>query len=360
MTERKSIDLGDREAHVHQVAVIGAGSWGTAVAGLVARNADVTLWALESEIVSSVNERRMNDLFHPGVELPERVRATGDLAAAADGAQVIVLGVPTQFLRGVLRQVAGSIARQTPVVSLAKGIEVGSLMRPTEIISEVMADHDPTYVGVLAGPNLAKEVMTGKAAAAVVAFSEHEVAERLQPVFTSATFRVYTNDDVVGCELGGALKNVIAVAAGMARGLGHGQNFTGALLSRGLTEMCRIGLALGARAETFLGLSGQGDLVATCLSSDSRNHHLGYELARGRTLADITAETNMVAEGAKSVGGVVELAQRLGVRAPIAEMVRAVVVDGVTPAEAFEYMTAEPATHELSGILDARRVDAVT
>jgi glycerol-3-phosphate dehydrogenase (NAD(P)+) len=360
MTETRPVGGGDGQVEGRRVAVIGAGSWGTAVAGLLAHNADVAIWALEPEVVASINERRVNELFHPTRQLPERVTATGDVVEAVSGAEVIVLGVPTQFLRDVLAQLVGTIPPQTPLVSLAKGIEAGTLMRPTEIVRELLEGHNPGYIGVLAGPNLAKEIMAGLPAASVVAFADHDVAERMQPVFTSAAFRVYTNDDVVGCELGGALKNVIAVAAGMAIGLGHGQNFLGAMLSRGLTEMCRIGLALGARAETFLGLSGQGDLVATCLSSDSRNHHLGFELAKGRTLADITAETKMVAEGAKSVGGVVELAHRLGVRAPIAEMVRSVVIDGVTPERAFQEMTAEPAVHELSGILDARRVDAVT
>jgi glycerol-3-phosphate dehydrogenase (NAD(P)+) len=336
------------------VSVVGAGSWGTAVAALAASVGDVTLWALEPEVVAGVNDSRQNPIFHPGVALPERLVATGDLAQAVVGAEVVILAVPTQHLRGVLERLGPSLDPSVPIVSLAKGIEAGTLLRPTEIVRELFPQLDPGRVGVLSGPNLAREVMAGQPAATVLAFSDHDVATDVQPHFQSRAFRVYTNDDVVGCELAGALKNVIAVAAGMADGLGFGLNTMGALLSRGLVEMSRLGIAVGARAETFLGLAGQGDLVATCLSRDSRNHHLGQELAKGRSLADITAETKMVAEGGKSVEGVVALAARHGVNAPIAEMVRQVVVDGVSPRRAWAATLAEPPEHELTGVIDLR------
>jgi glycerol-3-phosphate dehydrogenase (NAD(P)+) len=336
------------------VSVIGAGSWGTAVAALAASVGDVTLWALEPEIVAGVNGGRENPLFHPGVALPERLAATGELLEALAGAEVVVLAVPTQHLRGVVQRLAPALDGEVPIVSVAKGIEASTLRRPTEIVCELNPHLDPGRVGVLTGPNLAREVMAGQAAATVLAFSDHDVASRVQPYFQSRAFRVYTNDDVIGCELAGALKNVIAVAAGMADGLGFGLNTMGALLSRGLVEMSRLGIAMGARAETFLGLAGQGDLVATCLSRDSRNHHLGQELAKGRSLAEITAETKMVAEGGKSVEGVCALAERHGVKAPIAEMVRSVVIDGVSPRRAWATTLTEPPEHELTGVIDLR------
>jgi glycerol-3-phosphate dehydrogenase (NAD(P)+) len=336
------------------VSVIGAGSWGTAVAALAASVGDVTLWALEPEVVAGVNDNRENPIFHPGVALPERLVATGDLEAAVAGAEVVVTAVPTQHLRSVLERLAPVMDSAVPVVSLAKGIEAGTLLRPTEVILEVLPHLDRGRVGVLSGPNLAREIMAGQAAATVLAFPDHDVATAIQARFHCRALRVYTNDDVIGCELAGALKNVIAVAAGMADGLGFGLNTMGALLSRGLVEMSRLGIAMGARAETFLGLAGQGDLVATCLSRDSRNHHVGEELAKGRTLAEITAETKMVAEGAKSVEGVVALAARYGVNAPIAEMVRAVVVDGTSPRRAWAATLAEPPEHELTGVIDLR------
>jgi glycerol-3-phosphate dehydrogenase (NAD(P)+) len=335
------------------VAVVGGGSWGTALASVIATRRDVDLWALEPEVVDGINTRRENPLFHPGVPLPERLRASSDLAAVVEGAEVVVLATPTQFLRHVVADLAAWLGPSTPLVSLAKGIETGTLLRPTQVVAEVLPGRDPGLVGVLAGPNLAGEVMAGLPAASVLAFSRHDLAIALQPLFDSEHLRVFTNDDVVGCELGGALKNVVALAAGMVHGLGRGQNSLGVLLSQGLLEMCRIGAALGARSETFFGLAGQGDLVATCLSDQSRNHRVGVELARGRSLREITEQMSMVAEGAKSAAGVVELARRHSVDAPLAELVRSVVEDGRSPFDAFADLHARRPGHELVGLLDS-------
>jgi glycerol-3-phosphate dehydrogenase (NAD(P)+) len=340
-----------RAAGDWRVAMVGGGSWGTALASVLAERLDVEMWALEPEVVEGINERRENPLFHPGIPLPERLRASSDLGAVVAKADVVVLGTPTQFLRRVVADFAPALPADTPLVSLAKGIEAGTLLRPTQIVAELLPERDPSLVGVLAGPNLASEIMAGLPAASVLAFTDHDLATELQPVFHSERLRVFTNEDVIGCELGGALKNVVALASGMAHGLGFGQNGIGVLLSHGLLEMCRIGAALGARPETFFGLAGQGDLVATCLSESSRNHRVGLELARGRTLREITDHMQMVAEGAKSAAGVVELARRNNVDAPLAELVRSVVEDGRSPQDAFEDFHARHPGHELAGLV---------
>lgn len=335
-----------------RMAVVGGGSWGTAMAALlVERGHDVTLWALESEVVDAVNRRNENPIFHPGVALPEGLRATTDVAGAVEGANAVVMAVPTQFTRSVVTRLDGAIDHDTPIVSLSKGVEAESLLRPTQVIAEVL-DSDPP-VGVLSGPNLAREIIAGQPAATVLAFERIEVANALQPLFSSERFHVYTNDDVVGCELGGSIKNVIAVAAGMAAGLDRGHNAISALVCRGLVEMATLGSALGARPETFLGLAGQGDLVATCLSEQSRNHHFGRELAKGRTVAEIAADTAMVAEGVKSVDNLLALADRVGVDAPLMTLVKNVVAGDVPVSEAFDQLRPTDPVHELHGLVAA-------
>jgi len=335
---------------VKRVAVVGAGSWGTAVASLLAEHGHrVTIWALEPEVVDGINERDENPLFHPGVPLPRALRASADLAEAVDGARLVVMAVPTQFSRGVAERLRGRLDDAVPLVSLSKGIENQTLLRPTEIIADALGRSNP--VGVLSGPNLAREIVRGQPASTVLAFRDLDLAHELQPVFSGPRFDVYTNDDVIGCELGGSIKNVIAVAAGMAAGLDHGLNSIAALICRGLVEMATLGVALGARPETFLGLAGQGDLVATCLSEQSRNHHFGRELAKGRTVEQIAAETNMVAEGVKSVDNLLALATWAGVETPIINLVHRVVDGLVTPAEAFELGRPTESTHELHGLV---------
>jgi glycerol-3-phosphate dehydrogenase (NAD(P)+) len=332
------------------VTVVGGGSWGTAMAALLAEHGhDVTVWALEPEVVEAINDRNENPLFHPGVTLPADMRAVSDLPDAVDGAELVVMAVPTQFTRSVTEQFEGSIAPTTPIVSLSKGIETETLLRPTEVIGDSLGGHDA--VGVLSGPNLAREIVRGQPASTVLAFADIDLAHELQPVFSGRRFDVYTNDDVIGCELGGSIKNVIAVAAGMAAGLDHGHNSISALICRGLVEMARLGTALGARPETFLGLAGQGDLVATCLSEDSRNHHFGRELAKGRTVEEISRDTDMVAEGVKSVDNLLTLARRVDVETPLMNLVNAVVSGQATPAAAFELGRPTQSVHELDGLV---------
>ena len=337
-------------ANAKPVGVVGGGSWGTAMAALLAEHGhDVTLWALEADVVDGINEGNENPLFHPGVGLPAGLRADRELAAVVEGAELVVMAVPTQFTRSIAEQFAGSIAPTVPIVSLSKGIEAETLLRPTEIIAEALGGHET--VGVLSGPNLAREIVRGQPASTVLAFADHGVAHALQPVFAGRRFDVYTNDDVIGCELGGSIKNVIAVAAGMAAGLDHGHNSISALICRGLVEMARLGTALGARPETFLGLAGQGDLVATCLSEASRNHHFGRELAKGRTVEEIAAASDMVAEGVKSVDHLLALAHRADVETPLMNLVQAVVTGQATPTAAFELGRPTQSMHELDGLV---------
>lgn len=334
------------------IAVVGGGSWGTAMAALLTESDQpVTMWAREPAVVDSVNNHNENALFHPGIALPPNLRADNDLDKVVTGAELVVMAVPTQFTRAVSQEVNLAIGPGVPLVSLAKGIEAGTLFRPTQIIADSLDGDHPT--GVLSGPNLAREILLGMPASTVLAFEDLDLAHELQPLFTAPVFDVYTNDDVIGCELGGSIKNVIAVAAGMAAGLDLGLNSIAALVCRGLVEMATLGSSLGARSETFLGLAGQGDLVATCLSEDSRNHHFGRELAKGRSVAEIATETNMVAEGVKSVDNLLALAASVNVETPLMNLVRSVVSGELTPAEAFENGRPTSPTHELHELINA-------
>lgn len=325
-----------------RITVIGAGSWGTAVACLAARRHGTVLWARRPELAERINAERRNDDYLPGADIPYGLTVTSDLAAAFDGADAIVMGVPSHGYREVLTQASGSIPAGTSIISLTKGIEQGTLRRMTEVTREVLPDHDPALIGVLSGPNLAAEVMAGQPAATVVAMTNTERARLLQDVFMTPSFRVYTNPDVIGCEIAGALKNVMAIAAGMARGLGFGDNTLATLITRALAELTRLGVALGGEPPTFAGLAGMGDLIATCISSKSRNNRVGMELGRGRTLDDIIAEMNMVAEGVKTTRAVLELAEREGVEMPIARQVGRVLYEGARPRDSvLELMSRE-------------------
>ena len=297
------------------IGVIGGGSWGTTVASLVARNAPVILWARNPETVAEINDRHSNATYLPGATLPRELRATDDIADAVVHADVIVMAVPSQNFRRVLETVREHIRPWVPVISLTKGLETGSSLRMTEIIHAVLPGHP---AGVLTGPNLAREVMAGQAAASVIAMDDPVIVRALQNVFASGLFRVYTNEDVIGCELGGVLKNIIAIAVGMGDGLGAGDNTRAALITRGLAEVTRLGVAMGGSAPTFAGLAGMGDMIATCTSAQSRNRHVGLELAKGRSMDEIVDGMVMVAEGAKSAPAVMALADAHGVEMPIA------------------------------------------
>ncbi len=264
--------------------------------------------------------------------LPEQLRATSDIEEAVARMDVIVMGIPSQSFRGVLEQIKPHIRPWVPVISLSKGLELSSGKRMTELLNEVLPGHP---AGVLTGPNLAREIMSGYAAASVIAMEDAVIVRELQKLFNSGLFRVYTNHDVIGCELGGVLKNIIAIAAGMGDGQGAGENTRSAVITRGLAEITRLGVAIGGEPQTFAGLAGTGDLIATCTSAQSRNRTVGYELGRGRTIKEITDDMSMVAEGVKSAPAVMALADRYQVDMPIAREVFQVVQDRSTARQAF-------------------------
>ncbi len=305
-----------------KIAVIGGGSWGTTVASLFSRNADITLWARSANTVDEINRDHRNSRYLGDLELHSALKATADLFEAVAGAEAVIMGVPSNSFREVLGQVVGDLLAGAPVISLTKGLERGTRLRMTQICKELAPDH---AAGVLTGPNLAKEIMAGQAAASVLSLDDPTPAQWLQPLMNVGLFRVYTNPDWVGCELGGVFKNVIAIAVGMGDGLGAGDNTRAALITRGLAEMTRLGTALGGKAETFAGLAGMGDMIATCTSSQSRNRHVGMELARGRSIEDIIESMHMVAEGVKSAPTIIELAREHGLSMPICEDVYKVV-----------------------------------
>jgi glycerol-3-phosphate dehydrogenase (NAD(P)+) len=333
-----------------RVAVVGAGSWGTAVAAIVAEHAAVQLWARDPGLAASINADHENARYLPGIALPDVVHATADLAEACSDADVVVLAVPSHGFRAVLSDAAAVIGDEVPIVSLAKGVEQDTHLRMTQVVADVLPTHRADRIGVLTGPNLASEVAEGQPTASVIAIPEAETAAALQQLFMTRTFRVYTNPDVVGCEIAGALKNVIAIATGIAAGLGYGDNTKAALMTRGLAELARLGVALGGDSLTFSGLAGMGDLVATCTSEKSRNRYVGVELGRGRHLDEIVTEMQMVAEGVKSTRAVLELAAQHGLEMPIAAMVGAVLYDDAAPAGLVPSLMLREAKAELHGI----------
>lgn len=297
-----------------KVGLLGGGSWGTTVASLVTRNAPICLWARDAETVEEINKTHTNERYLPGVALPQRLRATHSIREAVSDVDVLVMAVPSQGFRAVLEQAEPYLRAWVPVVSLTKGLELSTSKRMTEIVNEVLPGH-PT--GVLTGPNLAAEIMAGQAAASVIAMDDEIIMQALQPIFRTGLFRVYTNHDVIGCELAGALKNIIAIGVGMGDGQGAGDNTRSALITRGLAEVMRLGVAMGGRPETFAGLAGMGDMIATCTSLKSRNRHVGVELGKGRPIADIIGEMTMVAEGVKCAPAVMGLAEKHAVEMPI-------------------------------------------
>jgi len=327
------------------VAVIGAGSWGTTVAALVARGTKTVLWARDPSLADSLERDHRNPRYLPDAVLPEDLRATADLGEAVSDARLLVMAVPSHGFRAVVEDLVPLLpaSRAVPVLSLTKGLEQGSLSRMTEIVSALLP---ASPVGVLTGPNLAREVAAGQPTAGVVAMSDEEVARWVQGLMMCPSFRVYTNRDVVGCEIAGALKNVLAIAAGISDGLGFGENTRAALITRGLAEMGRLGARLGGDRLTFAGLAGVGDLVATGTSAQSRNRSVGVALGEGRSLEAVLSEMRMVAEGVKTARPMVELATRHGVEMPIASQV-ADLIDGLrTPIEAIEALMARPAVPE--------------
>jgi glycerol-3-phosphate dehydrogenase (NAD(P)+) len=311
------------------------------VASLASGRNDTVLWARSADVAKEIAEGHTNHTYLPGFDLPERLRSTSDLADAVGDADVLIVGVPSHGFRAVLEQAVPFVRPWIPVVSLTKGFEAGSLLRMTEVIKELFPGHP---AAALTGPNLAKEIMSGQAAASVIATEDLSVAAELQSVLSRGLLRVYMNHDVIGCEVGGALKNVIAIATGIAQGISVGDNTRAAVITRGVAELMRLGVAMGGEAATFAGLAGMGDLVATCISPQSRNRYVGEQLGKGRSLDEILSEMNMVAEGVKTAVTVMELAERHGVEMPICSVINSVITGKISAADA--YTGLRPAGHE--------------
>jgi glycerol-3-phosphate dehydrogenase (NAD(P)+) len=314
------------------VTIVGDGGWGTAVALLLAKKGTaVSLWAHDPAYAEHLDRARTNPRYLPGHEIPKSVEVSSDLEALLPRTELLVSAVPTQFLRSVWTAHARRLPAGLPVVSLSKGVERGTLLRPTQILAEVLGARP---LAVLSGPNIAWEIAKGWPAAAVVASADPGLAERVQERLSSATFRLYTHPDAVGVELGGALKNVIAIAAGICDGMGLGQNAKAALVTRGLIEMSRLGETLGGDRRTFFGLSGLGDLMTTCYSPTSRNRTFGERVGRGERPDDVARSMTQIAEGVETVGPVRDLAHRHGISAPIAEEVARILQEGKDPGAA--------------------------
>jgi glycerol-3-phosphate dehydrogenase (NAD(P)+) len=313
-----------------RMAVVGAGSWGTTVASLAAENTPTVLWARRPDVAATINAEHRNPAYLGDRELSIALRASASLEETVEGADVVVMAVPSQGFREVLVSAAPHIRPWVPVVSLSKGLEQGTLLRMSEVANEVLPGHP---VAVLTGPNLAGEIAAGQPAASVVAIDDAVIATALQGIFARPTFRVYTNTDVVGCELAGVVKNVIAIASGIATGMGFGDNTRATLVTRGLAEMTRLAMKLGGSLESLAGLAGMGDLIATCSSTSSRNTTVGLRLGRGENLDDIIASTTQVAEGVRSSRAVLDLARKNGVDMPITEQVVAVCHEGKSAAD---------------------------
>ncbi|MGE5188892.1 MAG: NAD(P)H-dependent glycerol-3-phosphate dehydrogenase [Gemmatimonadota bacterium] len=311
-----------------RIAVVGGGSWGTAFAVMLAeRHADVALWVREPEVCADIRERGENRVFLPGVRVPRAVRPTTDLGEAVDGRTVVAFAVPSQHLRDVAERAAALLSPGAALVSLAKGVETGTLLRTTEVLGQVLGV-PAARLAVLSGPTFAREVAEGKPAGATVASGDKVLAVALQAVLSGSRFRLYAETDVTGIEIGGALKNVMAIAAGMADGLGFGSNARALLISRGLAEIARLGAALGADPRTFSGLAGLGDLVLTCTGDLSRNRSLGVRVGRGERVADILAGMTMVVEGVETARAAVDLSRATGVPMPISDQVYLILHEG--------------------------------
>lgn len=329
-----------------KVAVLGAGSWGTTLAARLSARSDTIVWAREPEVVEAISQRHENPLFLSGFSLPPALRASNDMGEVLDGAEVVVFAVPSRYFRSVAELAEPLVAGGVDFVSVTKGIDPSTCLRMSEVLEESL-ECDPGRICVLSGPNLAREVMAGRPSATVVACRNDATAERLQRLFMDDSLRVYTNRDVVGCEIGGAVKNVIAIAAGIGDGLGYGWNTKAALITRGLAELARLGVALGGAPLTFIGLAGNGDLTATCSSPDSRNRTVGEQLGKGHSLEAILASMHMVAEGIGTTPAVLELAERTSVDMPIAQTVGEVLNGTLAPIEVVGKLMHREARAEL-------------
>ncbi len=329
------------------VAVIGAGAWGTALAWSIASSgAPTKIWAREKEVAEAVNFSSENSLFLPGVTLPKNLTATNDMAEAVDGRRVVVFVAPSQFMRSTLASLAGSLSDGSVVVSATKGIENDTLALPVDIMADTLPRPIANRCCFLSGPTFAKELVRGVPTAATIASKDRSAALVAKDAISSRSFRLYISDDVMGVELGGALKNIIAIAAGISDGLGYGHNTRAAIITRGLAEIIRLGVNMGADARTFAGLSGIGDLVLTCAGDLSRNRMVGLRLGKGETLKEIVDSMHAVAEGVATAASVYSLAKERGVEMPIASAVYSVLHDGMDPRQAVTGLMSREAGDE--------------
>jgi glycerol-3-phosphate dehydrogenase (NAD(P)+) len=318
-----------------RVAIIGAGSWGTALAIVLGpRFERIGLWAHEADLVERMSSSRVNDVFLPGFSLPANIAPTADLGAALDGAGVVIGVMPSRFARTLYREMTLHLKPEMRFVSATKGLEQGTLLRMSEVARQVIGEKFAPRIAVLSGPTFASEVARGEPTALVIASNDHELAASIQRDFSGPTFRLYANDDPAGVEIGAALKNIIAIGAGICEGLGLGSNTLAALITRGLAEITRLAIALGGNPRTLSGLAGLGDLVLTCNGALSRNRSVGIELAKGRTLAEITGSMKMIAEGVETTAAAVDLARKFQVDMPITEQMGAVLGGRISPREA--------------------------
>lgn len=322
-----------------QIVVLGAGSWGTTVASLVARKHPTTMWARDAAVANEIRTNHTNSRYLAGYTLPLGLDATDDLDEALRRAELLIVGVPSHAFRDTLLLAKANIHPWIPVVSLTKGLELGSMLRMTEIIRDVLPGHP---AAALTGPNIAREIMDGQAAASVIATEDLTVARALQKVLHQGLLRIYTNHDVVGCELGGALKNVVAIACGIAQGLSVGDNTRAAVMTRGLAELTRLGVAMGGESATFSGLAGMGDLIATCVSPHSRNRYVGEQLGAGRSLPEILQGMTMVAEGVKTAVTVHHLSEQHELEMPVCDQIYRVVAGDINATEAYSGLRRLP------------------
>jgi glycerol-3-phosphate dehydrogenase (NAD(P)+) len=322
---------------VKHLAIVGAGSWGTALAIVLApRFASVRLWVYEADLADRLRESRENDVYLPGCQLPAHVAITSDLSQALEGADVVLSVVPSHVVRGLYQRMLPSLNDSMMFVSATKGLENDSLLRMSQVIGQVLRDHFQPNIAAISGPSFAQEVARGEPTALVVASDEPGLAERIQAAFSGPTFRLYTSSDTIGVEIGGSIKNVVAIGAGVLHGMGLGHNAMAALITRGLAEMTRLAMAMGAQAKTLAGLAGLGDLVLTCTGDLSRNRSVGVALAHGRKLNEIVGSMRMVAEGIKTTNAAVDLGRRWSVEMPISEQMYQVLHFGISPREAIE------------------------
>jgi glycerol-3-phosphate dehydrogenase (NAD(P)+) len=336
---------------VSRLAIIGGGSWGTALAiALAPRYAlgdePITLWVHEPNLAARMASSRENDVYLPGFRLPGNVEAGSDLGRALDQATIVLSVMPSRFVRQIYEKMLPYLKPTMRFVSATKGIETGSLLRMSVVLREVVSARFEPRIAVLSGPTFAREIARGEPAALVVSSNDHELAAEIQQEFSGPNFRLYANDDPVGVELGAALKNVIAIGAGISYGLGLGNNSTAALITRGLAEITRLAVAIGAKPRTMAGLAGLGDLVLTCTGELSRNRSVGIELAKGRDLADILTSTTMIAEGVESTAAAVRLAHDFHTDMPITEQMGRLLKNEITPAEAIRNLMERTLTNE--------------